>query len=234
MNKIGIILCCSLIFNGLLMAQDDEYEQYRDENTREEYNTIFGNGDLSHGGYGAFTFGYSRINNKDAIYFGGRGGWIINHVFTMGIAGTGYFNDPNEISQDVSTNLVGGHGGIFFEPIILPKFPVHLSIPIFMGVGGMTYLEHYDDPNKNDYFRDYDNEFEDDYNTEAIDADSYFILEPGIELEFNLIRYFRISLFASRAFTSNINLDELAGDKPISKDALEDFKFGATFKFGVF
>ena len=81
----------------------------------------------------------------------------------------------------------------------------------------MTYLEHYGDPSENEYFRDYDNEFEDDYNMEAIDADSYFILEPRIELEFNLIRYFRISLFASRAFASNINLDELAGTSQLVK-----------------
>jgi len=54
--------------------------------------TLFGNksGKVDHGGYGAFTVGYTQIDGKDAILSGGRGGWLIDHHFTNGLAGYGF------------------------------------------------------------------------------------------------------------------------------------------------
>ena len=92
-----------------------------------EFKTLFGDKHISHGGYGAITVNYSQIDNKDAIMIGGRGAWIIGHGFALGFAGTGFLNDYHySDALHSNVNLAGGYGGILLEPIIFPKFPVHI------------------------------------------------------------------------------------------------------------
>ena len=50
---------------------------------------IGGQDDLHHGGWGAPTTHYTRVMDKDALLVGLRGGWLINHRVTIGLAGQG-------------------------------------------------------------------------------------------------------------------------------------------------
>lgn len=208
MKKLAILLivvfCASFVY-----AQ----EEYRDP---DEISTIFSKR-RSNGGYGAISIGYSEIDGKDAFIGGARGGWIIDHSFAIGLGGYGFINDINyndPFDNDLDYNLAGGYGGIFLEPIIGSRMPVHLSFPVLFGVGGVAYIENH---NHWDYW------WSDDEN-----SDVYFVFEPAVELEFNLTRHFRVAASASYRYTTDI---EMLNTDP---DILKGFNAGLVFKFGKF
>jgi len=60
------------------------------------------------------------------------------------------------------------------------------------------------------------------------DYDAFFVIEPAVELEFNLARFFRLAAAVSYRHTSEIQLAQT------EKDALRGFNYGLTFKFGKF
>ena len=189
----------------------------QDEN--EEFKTLFGDGNISHGGYGAVSINYSQIDGKDAIMMGGRGAWVIGHSFAIGFAGTGFLNDYHfnpDLAGGRNVNLAGGYGGLLLEPIILPRFPVHLSIPMLIGVGGVAYTTSY-----NPYEWD-----ESHYYVE--EATSFMVFEPGVELEINVVRFFRLAIGGYYRLTSKVQLY----DTP--EDVLKGFSGGITLKFGKF
>ena len=65
------------------------------EPQQQNIKTLFGKdgGKIEHGGWGGFTLGYTKIAGKDAFLSGGRGGWLIDHRFTLGLAGYGFFSN---------------------------------------------------------------------------------------------------------------------------------------------
>jgi hypothetical protein len=171
------------------------------------------------GGYGALTIGYTNINSRDAILMGGRGEWVVGHGFGLGLGGYGFINDPvyNPIDQ-LNYSLAGGYGGLVVEPIIMGWFPVHLSFPILIGAGGVastTYSTDWNDPYQ----------YADGYVEEAT---AFFVAEASVEVEFNLVRFFRLAVFGSYRFTSDI----IMANTPV--DALRGWSAGMTFKFGSF
>ena len=171
------------------------------------------------GGYGGISLLYSQIDNRDALVFGARGGVVFNHSLTVGLGGAGFINESKEgINTDEHYSLAGGYGGVLIEPIIFPKTPVHLSIPILFGVGGVANTVRYD----------YDDDPWGYDETDVLDGDAFIFIEPGIELELNVVKFFRFSLGAYYRKTSDIKLDG------IPKDALDGFSYGVSFKFGRF
>jgi hypothetical protein len=114
-------------------------------------------------------------------------------------------------------SLAGGYGGFLLEPIIAGKSPVHVSFPILIGGGGVSLVDMYGwedwghDPAGYEY-----------------DYDAFFVIEPAVELEFNLARFFRMAAAVSYRHTSDIQLAQT------EKDALRGFNYGVTFKFGKF
>jgi len=208
MKSTGILL---LMMLAILPAAGQDYYDDR------EISTIFGDRHISHGGYGAITINYSQIDDKDGVVIGGRGSWVIGHWFAFGIGGSGFINDfhyNNDLRQYV--NLSGGYGGLYFEPILLPRIPVHLSLPVMIGVGGIAYTSSY-----NLYEMEESNIF-------VEDASPFLIVEPGVELEFNIVRCFRIAVGAYYRLTSDIQLIDT------EKDVLNGLSTGVTLKFGKF
>jgi hypothetical protein len=213
-NAITLIICASLLIPSLNAQNETDY-------SNDEFKTLFGDGNVSHGGYGALTINYSQIDGKDAMVMGARGAWIIGHSFALGFGGSGFINDysfnPN-IAGGRNVNLAGGYGGLLMEPIIFAKFPVHISIPILVGAGGIAYTSTF-----NPYPYDYE-----DFDLFVEDATGYFLVEPGIELEINVVRFFRLAIGGYYRFTSNINLYDT------SPDVLNGWSAGVTLKFGKF
>jgi hypothetical protein len=168
------------------------------------------------GFYGSVSVGYSPIDKKDGMTLSSRGCWIMDHFFSIGIGGTAFLNDLNEIplgigsSTDNGLSLSGGYGGVIFEPIVFPLKPVHLSFPIFVGVGAAGAFTDYT------YFSTYSvNDF-------------FWVVEPQAELELNLTRWFRLAFYAGYRYTSELTIEG------ISKDALRGYSAGITAKMGLF
>ena len=201
---------------------------------QDEMQTVFGNPDkkTEHGGYGAFTMGYTKIDNQSAVIMGGRAGWLIDHHFTLGFAGYGFFNNLDESSQANSyddRSLAGGYGGLFMEAIIAPNYPVHVTFPVLIGAGGATAQ----------YGNIWDEYYWQSYNY-YYNSDAFFVVEPGVELEVNVLKFFRLALGAKYRFTSGLNLyydyydDGNYIQEKVDPNALNDFTFDLSLKFGWF
>lgn len=187
----------------------------------DEFKTLFGDRNVSHGAYGALTINSSRIDSKDALQLGARAAWVIGHSVALGMSGSAFVNEYSrnpDLPGNRNVNLTGGYGGLLIEPIILPKFPVHISIPVLIGAGGIAYTSVYDP-----YPYDYEN-----FDPVVEDASGYLLAEPGVEVELNVVRFFRLAVGGYYRFTSDIHLY----DTP--PDVLNGWSFGVTLKFGKF
>jgi len=216
------------IFLAAIMTLGMMAFTYAQEPGEKEMQTLFSNNKnkLDNGGYGAITIGYTQIDNENVMTLGGRAGWLIDHHVTLGLAGTAFVNsieingywedDPN--SQQEGYYLVGGYGGFFVEPIIAPNFPIHVSFPILIGGGGLA-LNY-------DTWHEYDDWDYDYY--EPYDWDSYWVFEPGVEIELNIVKFFRVSFGATYRLTSNLHMNYAP------KDMLNGFSGNVSLKFGKF
>lgn len=212
MKRTTITLCMLLLVTCALAQQETEMK------------TLFGNSGIrSNGGYGALTTGYSNIDGRDAILMGARGAWLINHKLGIGLAGTGFLTSSKE---DALLNdryqLAGGYGGLFLEFIVNPNSPVHVSFPLTIGAGGIAYVR-----------KDYS--FNSDFEALEHDSEGFFMVEPGIELELNLLKFMRVAFGASYRYTSDVKLEYTSTNAAIvGTDALRGFSGGITLKFGKF
>lgn len=228
-TKKHFALLLAILFVGIISAQD---------NNNEEMKLLFqrknktGN-KIANGGYGSISVGWSQIDKQNAIVMGARVAWIANHHFGLGLAGRGFFSDfsTNTTNDPSEYFLAGGYGGLLFEPIVAPMSPVHVSFPIILGIGGVT-------ASPANGWKDYNYN----YNSYYYDTDVYFAFEPGVDVEFNIAKFFRIALGASYRLTDGINLrykylDDITGDQMdviVDKNALNSFNVDVSLKFGWF
>ncbi len=179
------------------------------------------------GGYGGFSVGYTTVNGLDALGMGIRGGWIIGHGFALGFAGEGFTSDFTPSNGEYYA-ISGGYGGLLIEPIIFGWFPVHISLPLLIGGGGLASYATNSDP------WDYDN-----FYISYGEYSAYFVGEVGIELEFNMVRFFRLALYSNYRWTSALDMKPMDGliindPYPVASNALNGWSFGMRFKFGSF
>lgn len=216
MKKLNlVILLTMLVLSNLAVGQEKRDGEIR---------TLFGNNDkISHGGYGALLINYSQFDDKDVVLVGARGGWIINHGIAIGLGGYGFANQIKYYDMEIGGQtyddyfLSGGYGGLLIEPILLPSNPIHVSLPVLIGAGGAAYV--------NNGWYDYN---EDSWEYYTIDSSPFFVIEPGIEVEFNVVKFMRIGLGAYYRYTSGLNL--VNTDEHI----MDGFSGGLSLKFGKF
>jgi hypothetical protein len=183
------------------------------ENTDNQISTIFSK-NRSNGGYGALSFEYTEIDGKDAFMMGARGFWIIDHSLAIGLGGKGFINDVNYDNwrnNDLDYNLAGGYGGLYLEPILAHRLPVHISIPVLFGVGAIAQVEDHHD-----------------WTYDDTRSDVFLVFEPSIELEFNMTRHFRLSGTIGYRFTSKVEMINT------NSEVMEGANIGLIMKFGKF
>ncbi len=215
-TKIIFTAIVAIFLSGFAQAQEKNKEEIQTLFTRSGHH-------ISHGGYGAFTIGYSQIGDQDVIQLGGRAGWLIDHHFTIGFTGTAFANSIyiDNVYNNTGYYLVGGYGGFFVEPILAPFFPIHVSFPITFGYGGVAY-------NDNTWW-DYNNNNDNNNNSYSpFDSDGFFVIEPGVEVELNVVKFFRICFGATYRYTQDLNLVNTP------KTFLNGFTGNITFKIGKF
>jgi hypothetical protein len=215
MKKLVMILGVLAVTLAAFAQQEDKSTS----NKSDEIQTIMGKNNAV-GGYGALTIQYTELEGRDAFIFGARGGILMGHMMALGLGGSGFFNDVHhDVVSGQNISLAGGYGGFFFEPVILPKFPVHISFPILIGAGGVSVYSVNDD-----------NKWNDNYKSEASDA--FMVIEPGIEVELNITRFFRFCMGGYYRYTSDVDIQDPRYTVPT--DILQGFSGGVTFKFGRF
>ena len=184
----------------------------------QEVNTLFSNNGSttkSLGGYGGPLIEVADINSDWGIFIGGKGGVIVNRKFAFGGVGKGLVNamdfsgdDLNE-NDDAPLSLTYGVGGVFVEYISNLESPIHFSIPIHL-MGGEVTVE--------------------DATSSGLEIESsgIFVIEPGINLEFNLAKHFIPGIHISYRQVLGSSLVNL------SDQDLSGVNIGLVFKFGAF
>lgn len=190
--------------------------------------TLLGNNrDLHHGGWAAPEAVYSRMLDQDVLLLGLRAGWIIDHRLTIGLAGKGLVTGVGNEGYDRylleegyalgrTSRFRMGYGGLLLEPVVAYRSPIHISLPILIGAGGGGYESYTPMPQEFDPYVYHE------------DAQAFFVVEPGVDLEINLLPLLRVGLGVSYRYTSDLDLPATA------KDALHGINAGLSLKVGRF
>jgi hypothetical protein len=225
-----ILLASILVYFGIFQLQGQDEPEFR-------YLLGGNNGKVHVSGFGAYTIGFSQFDGNLAVYNGGGGAVLLNQTIYFGLYGTGLSTrhhrndlvivdpDNNEITYtDLVTNF--GHGGLWIGYIHQSHKPVHFGASTKIGWGGINLT--------NDYF---DNNY-DTYDYYSVASDNVFVLTPQIELEMNLLRWFKINAAAGYQFVTGINSTYI-NSEGISQNYFDsnDFNqpvFNLSFVFGGF
>lgn len=190
---------------------------------KNEINTIFGNKDVKKGGFGAMSLAFQPGMFGRQVYFTGfRGGWIMNHWMSFGLGG---YSLTSTVKRDIgwsgpdprSLSLYMTYGGFYFEPTLLPTFPVHVSFPVLIGGGGAIYIDEtfFWDPEIGFSFR-------------REDSDMFLVIEPGVNFEINFVKNLRFGIGMNYRFVQDLNLYET------ESDAFNGLNYTFTIKLGKF
>jgi len=152
------------------------------------------------GGFGAISFKSTELLDESIVMAGLRGGWIINRTLGIGFEGYGIIPTatiPNIDNVDVMP--IGGYGGLFLELIFFSNQVIHVTFPVSSGAG---WLGYYEDGGNN--FSNFTND--------QIADDVFWYVEPGVDLEVNIARNFRLAGGVSKRFTQDLILPETTDD----------------------
>lgn len=141
----------------------------------------------------------TRIDGRNAFLAGLSGGLIVDHTFSIGVTAKALLNSPDLYFDDVlSTDrvfLYGGYGGLRLEGRLFPHSVVNVAFPVIIGGGGAMYStwgkQQWYPSNGDDY-------------TYAWDA--FFLVEPGVTLGINVLRFLRVDIGASYRYIPDLDL----------------------------
>lgn len=192
----------------------------------QENQTIFKNkGIWRSGGYAAISNKFTRIDGRFANMPEIYGGWFVNQRLMIGVAGaatTNFIRVP-ELEQNFPSRKMSylyGQFGLMTEYVVASTRKVHFAANLMTGSG---FTMQYDRRDFDDWeWDDHDDRYDDD------DARFFFVLEPGVQVEFNLLKWMRFSPGVSyrKAFNAKGN--------GLSDSDLSNISYNVTLKFGRF
>ena len=213
MRRIYTLIFVLIVVNSL-SAQKKESEDYIQFDDRK--NTV-------HGVYIGLTQHIGKLESEWASFTSFKLAYVANRKLEIGFEGTFFFSEvPNEtgVYQGDQALLVGGYGGLRLEPILFGNKFVSVSFPLLIGGGGITLLEEREQGGYEFTSDQYDNgEFE---------FDHFFIVEPGVNLLYNISRFVQLETGIKYRFSEEY-------DVPFyGKGKMNGFSAGIGIKIGIF
>lgn len=173
--------------------------------------TILGTGNTSHGGFGGPVVKFSSVRDQFAVLVGGRGGWIINHTFVLGGGGYGLANEVTGTKTNLGSEMLlnFGYGGFEMEYIINSDDVLHATVYLLLGGGSVSHRSSY-------------------YYDESWfgNSDEFFVCEPAVNAELNIISFMRINLGVGYRYINGIKDDNLSDSEFSGLSGILTFKFG--------
>jgi hypothetical protein len=185
---LTLLIVAGLTFTGQANAQETQ--------------TLFTK-DIRHGGYGAPIFGYTSVNGQPSYLRGLRGAWVINlsdeHAVNIGLGSyrtrtdfdPARWTNPDVNEPGMRTN----YGGFELEYVNRSHRLFHYSVQTLVGSGTVRYTNRPAELNKT--------------------SDSYFVLQPGVNVNVNVTRWFKLSGGLFYRYAGGVNL-EGTGDSDLS------------------
>lgn len=206
--KFYFVLTFLFMTTGVLMAQESEEPRY-----------LIGNkdGEVNVSGFGSYFIGFSSLYGDVAVYNGGGGAVLLNQSVYFGGYGLGLstrhgvesitledYDGHYETYDDLNTKF--GHGGFWIGYLHKSYKPVHFGASTKIGWGSIALENDYVDPNFNEY------------SYYQIVTDNVFVINPQVEVELNLLRWFKINASAGWQFVTGV-------DKTYTNEAGESVQF---------
>lgn len=204
-NKLWLLL---LLVGVAAWAQEPEQEEgdYIEFNDRRN---------VVHGVYLGLGTYFGEIDGKSTFHGAFKIAYVANRQVEVGFAAVGFYSQQNlPLSNFENLDFAGGYAGLHVEPILFGKSVLNLSFPLMIGAGAVVYVE--------DNNRDVDIDFD------TNDWDEVFVVEPGVNLLFNLSRFVQLEAGMRYRFSSKIDL------APNRIKNINGFSAGLGVKVGIF
>ena len=224
MNTKSILTVAMVLGSFLSQAQSKD--------STERMNTIFSGktGKMKFpkyvGIYGASEAAYSQLNGQSVFMTGGQVGLLMNKKWGIALAGYSTMGNRIEASNAKGQYLSASYGGVRFEYTPKPNSVVHISFPLLLG-GGMMNL---DSLKGRDGFDKKDRKESNNRMGNKNRGNSYFVVQPGIQVEANLFRF--VKLYAGASYRLGIQQEQ--NNALISSTALNGIVVNAGVKVGIF
>jgi len=212
-------------FFALMLLTVAAWNTYAQEETpAEQPQTLFSPmklpGVKSSGFYGAVTNSFSSMNGDFVNLSGLYGGWFINRKLLLGLGGA-TTNTTMRVPEAYKT-IAGAdlryqyaQFGLFTEYVVNSNKKVHFAFNMLSGAGFTAqYLRHDRD--------------EHNYGHYSHDTNFFAVLEPGAQVEINVLKWVRFSPGIS--YRQTIGSDA----KGFSDSDLSNVSANLTLKFGLF
>lgn len=173
-------------------------------------------GSVDFGGYGGPFLQFTSVNKQFGLLVGGGGGVILDHTISLGAAGYGLVNDVTETTAPASTPYLNlAYGGVYLQYTHHSDALLHATAGILIGAGGISFRRDVVDMGTGSQ------------NGRDTLNDAFFVVEPSVEGELNVTKYFRIAVGGSYRFVSGVSLYGLGNDDISGPSARLMFKFGS-------
>lgn len=174
-------------------------------------------------GYGALSNKFTRIGGDYANLAEVYGGVYLNHRFLIGVGGAASTNNipvPAQFSVNPLEKLSYQYGqaGLVTEYALWSNRALHVVFHLFSGAGFTMQYDRYNWDDNEDWFDENDNR----------DENWFFVAEPGVQLEMNLLKWMR--------FSPGVTYRSVYGSdaEGLTDKALSDWSYNVTLKFGRF
>jgi hypothetical protein len=168
-------------------------------------------GQITHGGFGGPEVKFTQISDEFGVLVGGKGGWIVNHIFSIGAGGYGLVTQSPLVINNEERYLNFGYGGLILEYVHDWDKLLHYTFTALIGGGGIGHRSRIDHTV-----------------SDRSETKAFFILEPGANAEVNMSSFFRVNLGVSYRLLSAVEMGRF------NEQNLSGFSANLIFKFGKF
>ncbi len=213
MQKLIFFSLLSCLLTGNLVAQDTVHTLIRPS----KLNYL--------GLYVAPEFQYGQSNSAFTSFAGGSAMLLLNKRLALGVTAQQSLSEtfsPNGVSPLV---LQSAFGGGKLEYTLHPDAAFHLTFPLVVGVGEVRADSLHTHDNGVDHEMHGDGH---DFERTGMDG-TYFLIQPGVQVEVNLLRYAKLFAGANYRITSNMD-----SASTLPSDALQGLSLNVGLKVGWF
>ena len=146
------------------------------------------------------------LQSEVSPLIGGTFGWVFNRTLMIGLGGFGkiaktryranypQMDESGRVLQNRHPMGLGyGYGGVILGYILNANSPVHLKFPVLIGLGTSN---------------EYEIEPDGDHGT-TINSPGFFVVEPGVSLELNLVDELRLEVGVTYRYIDTSRFEQL-------------------------
>ena len=200
--KFNRICLSVMLIHTLLITQAQGIEKPQ---TIFQHNTTYNQGKFFSPEVRIHFFG-NDVETEASTLIGASFGWVFNRSFMVGIGGFGkitgtryranypQLNENGQTLEDFHPMGLGyGYGGLLLGYVLQSNRPVHITFPVLIGLGTSN---------------EYEIEPDGDHGT-TINSPGFFIIEPGVSAEFNLLENLRLELGLTYHYLDTSRFEQL-------------------------